>query len=115
VNIVTACCPRETIPDSCSCPDGCGCHCMDCICVDSSTAGTLTKVFSLTRRPMPGRLRYLAEQLRSGTDPKLVALALDATAADVATGNCERAGKDAPLTPEKSRLGSRAEGMTERD
>jgi len=28
----TACCPRETIPDSCSCPDGCGCLCQDCEC-----------------------------------------------------------------------------------
>lgn len=28
----TACCPRETIPDSCSCPDGCGCLCADCDC-----------------------------------------------------------------------------------
>ena len=29
---MTACCPRETIPDSCSCPDGCECMCLDCIC-----------------------------------------------------------------------------------
>jgi hypothetical protein len=28
----TACCPRETIPDSCSCPDGCDCACLDCTC-----------------------------------------------------------------------------------
>lgn len=28
----TACCPRETVPDSCSCPDGCACLCMDCDC-----------------------------------------------------------------------------------
>lgn len=28
----TACCPRQTIPDSCSCPDWCGCMCLDCIC-----------------------------------------------------------------------------------
>jgi hypothetical protein len=28
----TACCPRETIPDSCSCPDGCQCACFDCDC-----------------------------------------------------------------------------------
>lgn len=28
----TACCPRETIPDSCSCPDGCECMCRDCDC-----------------------------------------------------------------------------------
>ena len=28
----TACCPRETIPDSCSCPDGCDCLCADCDC-----------------------------------------------------------------------------------
>lgn len=28
----TACCPRETIPDSCSCPDGCACLCADCEC-----------------------------------------------------------------------------------
>ncbi len=31
---VTACCPRETIPDSCSCPDGCPCLCRDCDCGD---------------------------------------------------------------------------------
>ena len=30
----TACCPRETIPDSCSCPDGCTCECLDCQCDD---------------------------------------------------------------------------------
>ena len=29
-----ACCPRETIPDSCSCPDGCECYCLDCWCGD---------------------------------------------------------------------------------
>ena len=28
----TACCPRETIPDSCSCPEGCECMCLDCTC-----------------------------------------------------------------------------------
>jgi len=28
----TACCPRETIPDSCSCLEGCGCMCRDCDC-----------------------------------------------------------------------------------
>lgn len=28
----TACCPRQTIPDSCSCPDDCECLCADCIC-----------------------------------------------------------------------------------
>jgi hypothetical protein len=28
----TACCPRQTIPDSCSCPDGCTCLCRDCDC-----------------------------------------------------------------------------------
>ena len=28
----TACCPRQTIPDSCSCPEGCGCLCADCEC-----------------------------------------------------------------------------------
>ncbi len=27
----TACCPRQTIPDSCSCL-GCGCMCLDCDC-----------------------------------------------------------------------------------
>ena len=27
-----ACCPRETIPDLCSCPDGCTCMCLDCEC-----------------------------------------------------------------------------------
>jgi hypothetical protein len=30
----TACCPRETIPDSCSCPDLCLCLCLDCDCLD---------------------------------------------------------------------------------
>ena len=30
----TACCPRETIPDSCSCLDGCACLCADCDCDD---------------------------------------------------------------------------------
>jgi hypothetical protein len=30
----TACCPRETIPDSCGCPDGCACLCADCECGD---------------------------------------------------------------------------------
>lgn len=34
----TACCPRETIPDSCSCPDGCGCLCADCECPDPEEA-----------------------------------------------------------------------------
>lgn len=28
----TACCPRQTIPDSCSCLDGCACECLDCDC-----------------------------------------------------------------------------------
>ena len=28
----TACCPRQTIPDSCSCLEGCECMCLDCIC-----------------------------------------------------------------------------------
>jgi hypothetical protein len=28
----TACCPRETIPDSCSCLEGCECMCLDCDC-----------------------------------------------------------------------------------
>ena len=28
----TACCPRQTIPDSCSCLEGCDCMCTDCIC-----------------------------------------------------------------------------------
>lgn len=28
----TACCPRQTIPDSCECPDGCECLCRDCDC-----------------------------------------------------------------------------------
>jgi hypothetical protein len=28
----TACCPRQTIPDSCSCLEGCGCICLDCDC-----------------------------------------------------------------------------------
>jgi hypothetical protein len=28
----TACCPRETIPDSCSCLEGCECLCADCEC-----------------------------------------------------------------------------------
>ena len=28
----TACCPRETIPDSCSCLEDCDCMCLDCIC-----------------------------------------------------------------------------------
>lgn len=28
----TACCPRQTIPDSCSCPEGCSCQCQDCDC-----------------------------------------------------------------------------------
>ena len=36
---VTACCPRETIPDSCSCPDGCGCLCWDCDCADKGGYG----------------------------------------------------------------------------
>ena len=29
---MTACCPRQTIPDSCSCLEGCTCTCTDCIC-----------------------------------------------------------------------------------
>jgi len=28
----TACCPRQTIPDSCSCMEGCECMCTDCDC-----------------------------------------------------------------------------------
>lgn len=28
----TACCPRDTIPDSCNCLDGCTCPCADCDC-----------------------------------------------------------------------------------
>lgn len=28
----TACCPRQTIPDSCSCLEDCECMCLDCIC-----------------------------------------------------------------------------------
>ena len=28
----TACCPRQTIPDSCSCIEGCSCLCRDCDC-----------------------------------------------------------------------------------
>lgn len=28
----TACCPRQTIPDSCSCLEDCECMCADCIC-----------------------------------------------------------------------------------
>jgi len=28
----TACCPRQTIPDSCSCLEDCECMCVDCIC-----------------------------------------------------------------------------------
>lgn len=28
----TACCPRETIPDSCGCLEGCRCCCRDCDC-----------------------------------------------------------------------------------
>ena len=28
----TACCPRQTIPDSCSCPENCACTCKDCAC-----------------------------------------------------------------------------------
>ena len=28
----TACCPRQTIPDSCSCLEGCECMCLDCTC-----------------------------------------------------------------------------------
>ena len=28
----TACCPRQTIPDSCSCPETCQCLCRDCDC-----------------------------------------------------------------------------------
>ena len=29
---VDACCPRETIPDSCSCLENCQCMCTDCDC-----------------------------------------------------------------------------------
>ena len=32
---ITACCPRQTIPDSCSCLEGCECICRDCDCQDS--------------------------------------------------------------------------------
>jgi hypothetical protein len=28
----TACCPRQTIPDSCECLEGCDCSCVDCDC-----------------------------------------------------------------------------------
>ena len=28
----TACCPRQTIPDSCSCLENCTCTCRDCGC-----------------------------------------------------------------------------------
>jgi len=28
----TACCPRQTIPDSCSCLEGCECVCLECTC-----------------------------------------------------------------------------------
>jgi hypothetical protein len=28
----TACCPRQTIPDSCSCLENCTCTCKDCDC-----------------------------------------------------------------------------------
>ena len=28
----TACCPRQTIPDSCSCLENCTCTCRDCDC-----------------------------------------------------------------------------------
>ena len=28
----TACCPRQTIPDSCSCLEDCDCMCLDCDC-----------------------------------------------------------------------------------
>jgi hypothetical protein len=38
---VMACCPRETIPDSCSCPDGCECPCLDCDCDDELDADEL--------------------------------------------------------------------------
>ena len=38
----TACCPRETIPDSCSCPDGCECMCRDCTCPPDDPEWTLT-------------------------------------------------------------------------
>ena len=30
----TACCPRQTIPDSCSCLEGCECMCLDCDCAN---------------------------------------------------------------------------------
>lgn len=29
---MTACCPRQTIPDSCSCLENCQCVCRDCDC-----------------------------------------------------------------------------------
>lgn len=37
---VTACCPRETIPDSCSCPEDCQCTCADCDCPACWNCGT---------------------------------------------------------------------------
>jgi len=37
----------------------------------------------LVRRSVPDRLRYLAEQLRSGTDPGLVWVALDVMAEEL--------------------------------
>ena len=35
----TACCPRQTIPDSCSCLEGCACMCLDCICDNWGNGG----------------------------------------------------------------------------
>lgn len=38
----------------------------------------------LLRRPLPERLRYLASRLTDGTDPQIVALTLEAVAAELA-------------------------------
>jgi hypothetical protein len=35
----TACCPRQTIPDSCSCLEDCGCLCLDCDCTGWGRGG----------------------------------------------------------------------------
>lgn len=37
----------------------------------------------LTRRSLPDRLRYFAAQLRQGTNPDVIAAALDATAVEL--------------------------------
>jgi hypothetical protein len=68
----------------------------------------------MTRRPLPDRLRYLAGQLRSGTDPAAVALALDATAEEM--GDAEAA--DVPVEVhdlEWARRTSRASAPGESD